>query len=322
MDHWNGSRSQSLCAEPLEGRWFLSASSPTLAALSASVSVIDLKPVEEDHSDVEIARADLPQHVARAFDQRYPSAAFLEAVYSADEDGPEFEISAALNGRIVDVTILPDGQITQTDERLTSGELPPAVLQWIRQNFPGAEIDEATLVRGADGESYELNIAPPDQPGVEATLRVQDQGASETLPAGFDDDVREGSATFPSSNAADESFEAETETEENGLAGDFDVTAITEAFKTITSSAISMRSAPGSAPLSIRARLDSDGRRAIIEWGGVKIENGDDPFHSFAGSEGLRMSLAAKVIEAHGGDVGNDRDAMRVSLPLGKNSNH
>jgi signal transduction histidine kinase len=100
------------------------------------------------------------------------------------------------------------------------------------------------------------------------------------------------------------------------LAGDFDIAAITEAFKTITSSALGLRPSGDFAGLNISLQPDEDGRRAIIEWRGVKISNGDDPFHSFAGSEGLRMSLAAKIIEAHGGETNYDADALRVQLPI------
>ncbi len=110
--------------------------------------------------------------------------------------------------------------------------------------------------------------------------------------------------------------EIKIEAEAGELAGDFDVAAITEAFKTITSNALSLRPIGDNAGLSICLRPDEDGRGAIIEWRGVKTNNGDDPFHSFAGSEGLRMSLAAKIIEAHGGEANYDADTLRARLPL------
>ena len=102
----------------------------------------------------------------------------------------------------------------------------------------------------------------------------------------------------------------------NELAGDFDAAALTEAFKIITSSASNLRPAGEATDLSIGLRLDEDNRRAIIEWRGVKTNNGDDPFHSFAGSEGLRMSLAAKIIEAHGGETNYDAGTLSAQLPL------
>jgi hypothetical protein len=100
------------------------------------------------------------------------------------------------------------------------------------------------------------------------------------------------------------------------LAGDFDVAAITEAFKTITTNAQALSPADGDAPLTIRLAPGPGGRSATVEWRGVKTDNGDDPFHSFAGSEGLRMSLAAKIIEAHGGETGFDAHTLRAELPL------
>ncbi len=110
--------------------------------------------------------------------------------------------------------------------------------------------------------------------------------------------------------------EVKIEAESDELTGDFDVAAISEAFKTITTSALGLCPAGNNSGLNIRLRPDKDERRVIIEWRGVKINNGDDPFHSFAGTEGLRMSLAAKIIAAHGGETGYDADTLRAELPL------
>jgi signal transduction histidine kinase len=112
----------------------------------------------------------------------------------------------------------------------------------------------------------------------------------------------------------DESIHIETETDE--VIGDFDVAALTEALKTITANALSSRPANETTGLKVNLRLDEDGGRAIIEWRGLRMNNGDDPFHSFAGSEGLRMSLAAKVIKAHGGDTACDLSTLRAELPI------
>jgi signal transduction histidine kinase len=108
------------------------------------------------------------------------------------------------------------------------------------------------------------------------------------------------------------------ETEAAELAGDFDVAAITEAFKTITTNALALSPSADGAGLTIHLAPGADGRSATVEWRGVKAMNGDDPFHSFAGSEGLRMSLAAKIIEAHGGETGFDAHTLRAELPLGE----
>ncbi|MDQ3817820.1 MAG: hypothetical protein M3362_09030 [Acidobacteriota bacterium] len=105
--------------------------------------------------------------------------------------------------------------------------------------------------------------------------------------------------------------------EGDGLVGDFDVAAITEALRDITSSASELRSTEG---LRIHSRADGEAKEALVEWRGLKISEGDDPFHSFAGSGQIRMSLAAKIIEAHGGKVEHEADALRVRLPLTEQS--
>lgn len=105
----------------------------------------------------------------------------------------------------------------------------------------------------------------------------------------------------------------------DGLAGDFDVAAMTEALRTITSTAATM-CAGDKKELRINVRSDGSGRQAIIEWLGISSHNGDDPFRSFARSEGLRMALAAKIIEAHGGEVEHEANILRVRLPLAQNA--
>jgi signal transduction histidine kinase len=104
------------------------------------------------------------------------------------------------------------------------------------------------------------------------------------------------------------------EFEANNLVGDYDLATITDALKTITTSALAQRAPDHSNGIHLHTRLDENGQ-ALIEWRGLKI-NDEDPFHSLAGSEGIRMSLAAKYIEAHGGKAGHNINSLWVRLPL------
>lgn len=99
--------------------------------------------------------------------------------------------------------------------------------------------------------------------------------------------------------------------------GTFDPLKLTDAFKWISASAIKNRSNKNeaeAAPVSVKvAALDR--KEAIIEWSGLrKIDH--DPFHSFMGSEEIRLALAAKIIEAHGGSAKLAEDRFVVQLPL------
>jgi signal transduction histidine kinase len=108
------------------------------------------------------------------------------------------------------------------------------------------------------------------------------------------------------------------EGESASLQGDFDAQALSEALKAVTEGAVSLARIRGEdSPLSIHLRLDSgDDPSAIIEWRGVIIHDGADPFHSLNGSAGLRLALAAKIIEAHGGSTDQEADKLRVRLKL------
>ncbi len=109
--------------------------------------------------------------------------------------------------------------------------------------------------------------------------------------------------------------------EHDSLTGEFDVAATTEALKAITAGALGMRRAvDNSGALLVRLRRDETGPApaAVIEWHGVPLSSGSDPFRSFAGSDALRMSVAAKIIEAHGGEAAHEAEMLRVRLPLGQ----
>ena len=58
-----------------------------------------------------------------------------------------------------------------------------------------------------------------------------------------------------------------------------------------------------------------DENAAIVEWSGLR-QIDHDPFHSFIGSEEIRLALAAKIIEAHGGSAKLAEDRFVVQLPL------
>jgi light-regulated signal transduction histidine kinase (bacteriophytochrome) len=104
----------------------------------------------------------------------------------------------------------------------------------------------------------------------------------------------------------------------DSLQGAFDPLKLTDAFKWISAAAIKNRlpndDSAAAKPVSVKVAT-VDNRDAIIEWSGLrKIDH--DPFHSFVGSEEIRLALAAKIIEAHGGSAKLAEDRFVVQLPL------
>jgi hypothetical protein len=175
MHFWNQPTLRLLCAEPLEGRWLLSGIEPPVALFYAAeaVEVLEQDFGSDDDTDVPIRVGALPQAVVAALESRYPDSEPIEAARSIEDGVLEYDVTAALRDQTIELTITKDGRIIETEKALASDDLPPAVLDWVHQNYPDASIEEASIVTADGGESYEVLIASAEQQ-IEATLRVQD----------------------------------------------------------------------------------------------------------------------------------------------------
>jgi signal transduction histidine kinase len=101
----------------------------------------------------------------------------------------------------------------------------------------------------------------------------------------------------------------------DSVQGDFDPLKLTDAFRWISTVAIKNRlTGKEERPVTVKVSA-TDSHAATIEWSGLqKIDH--DPFHSFAGSDEIRLALAAKIVEAHGGSAKLADDRFVVQLPL------
>jgi light-regulated signal transduction histidine kinase (bacteriophytochrome) len=97
--------------------------------------------------------------------------------------------------------------------------------------------------------------------------------------------------------------------------GEFDHFKLADAFKWLCLGAIKHKQAEDdTGEISVAARL-ADANQAVLEWSGLR-QLDHDPFRSFAGSDEIKLALAAKVIEAHGGSAKFIDKKFVVVLPL------
>lgn len=102
------------------------------------------------------------------------------------------------------------------------------------------------------------------------------------------------------------------------LIGEFDPAIISDALKAISLGAmklISNKSQQGLLKIQLKREAVEAQQQGVIEWK-VLDSLDHDPFHSFAGSDEIRMSLAAKVVELHGGSAERQDGTLRVRLPI------
>jgi signal transduction histidine kinase len=101
----------------------------------------------------------------------------------------------------------------------------------------------------------------------------------------------------------------------DAVQGSFDHFKLTDALKWLCMGALKHRQTDndGAGEITVTTKL-ADGE-AVIEWTGLR-ELDRDPFRSFAGSDEVKLALAAKIIEAHGGSAKFTDKKFVVELPL------
>jgi len=98
------------------------------------------------------------------------------------------------------------------------------------------------------------------------------------------------------------------------IQGNLDLFKLTDAFKWLCAGAMKHKPIQDEASEIFVTTKSSDGA-AVIEWSGLR-ELDHDPFRSFAGSDEIKLALAAKIIEAHGGSAKLSDKKFVVVLPL------
>ena len=101
----------------------------------------------------------------------------------------------------------------------------------------------------------------------------------------------------------------------DSIRGSFDAFKLADAFKWLCAGAIKHKqNEEGAGEITVTAKpAGSD--RVLIEWSGLR-QLDHDPFRSFAGSDEIKLALAAKIIEAHGGSAKFIDRKFAIVLPL------
>ena len=99
------------------------------------------------------------------------------------------------------------------------------------------------------------------------------------------------------------------------IQGNLDLFKLTDAFKWLCAGAMKHKPNQDEASEIFVTTKSSDGAEAVIEWSGLRALD-HDPFRSFAGSDEIKLALAAKIIEAHGGSAQFMDRKFVVVLPL------
>jgi signal transduction histidine kinase len=108
------------------------------------------------------------------------------------------------------------------------------------------------------------------------------------------------------------------EIESNPLYGEFDRAVLLEAMQALTEEAVNSVPSREAGNISVRARRqdENESAQAVIEWQGIKLAGRNHSFGSATSFGTVYAAQAARIIEAHGGRVEREANAIRVWLPL------
>ncbi|HBB89538.1 MAG TPA: hypothetical protein DC047_18185 [Blastocatellia bacterium] len=186
--------------------------------------------------------------------------------------------------------------------RLEKGERPADEVETIGKLIAGIDRTAADLSLLADfGRPLELRKQGATD--IERILRgvVANVNADASVPA------PEGQAII-------------IETEAAPLLAEVDAALLAESLMSISLGAVKLfKARTKEGPLRVHLCSEASGEHhdGIIDWH-VLDSVDHDPFHSFAGTDEIRLAVAAKVIEAHGGSAERSNGFLRVRLPLVK----
>ena len=103
------------------------------------------------------------------------------------------------------------------------------------------------------------------------------------------------------------------ESDADSIQGKFDHSKLTDAFKSMFAGAIKFKQKDEAE--AVKVSIKASDNNAVIEWSGLRPLD-HDPFRTFAGSDEIRLSMAKKIIEAHGGSTDLADHKLVVVLPL------
>lgn len=104
------------------------------------------------------------------------------------------------------------------------------------------------------------------------------------------------------------------------LYGEFDPSCLSEALQALTEEAVNSLPSRQASNVSLHVRREGDDKssQAIVEWKGIKLADRNQSFRSATSYGTVYTAQAARIIEAHGGRVEREPNAIRAWLPLSK----
>ena len=105
-----------------------------------------------------IRESDLPSPVKASFTKIYPGSSA-----KWEKENENYEAGFKKDGKKMSAMFQPDGTFMESETEIKESELPPAVVNYVKSNYPNKKIKESAKINSAAGVmSYEAAIADKD----------------------------------------------------------------------------------------------------------------------------------------------------------------
>lgn len=120
----------------------------------------------------------LPKAVSEAVKKRFPDAKMLSAEKETDNGKTVYEVAVKDKGQNIEVTLTPEGDITEIEKQIEAKDLPKAAAEALEKKYPKATykmIEEVIKVK--DGkenlEYYEVLLVTVEKKKLEVSVTAE-----------------------------------------------------------------------------------------------------------------------------------------------------
>ena len=106
---------------------------------------------------------DLPKAVADAVKKQFPKAKLVSASKELVEKKTVYEVTIKDGGRRVQVSLTPEGEVTEVEKEIAAEDLPKAVRTALDAKYPKAKITLAEEVRKGKELGYEVLLVTAEK---------------------------------------------------------------------------------------------------------------------------------------------------------------
>jgi uncharacterized membrane protein YkoI len=141
--------------------------------LAVLVAVALLVPAAPAGDEEEIPLSKVPKKVLDAVKAKYPGADLRSATRGTEDKEVYYSIVLKHKDEEYEVTLTPEGEITEVAKDIPVKDLPRAVAEALAKKYPGATIEEASEGRepGANGKvTYYVELTTAAKKRLEVTL--------------------------------------------------------------------------------------------------------------------------------------------------------